>query len=237
MSDYQSRLSLMEGWYEELVASDEREQLLLQDYEPHRQFLGSLSGSVVDIGGGAGLAARFLRSDVDYVVVDPSELWRSREWIEFGAAFRKSGPEPRFIAADGEALPFPDGRFDAALSLWSLNHVRDPGRCLVEMARVLKPGGCARLVLEDIEPSWPDLLNDGAARVWARVARIKRQTLIRRPLIEAFSSKMRGDWPLHEDHIRIPEPALREWMGDCLTVKRREWIDGSLTFDLVKSGD
>ncbi len=143
--DYQSRLATMESWYEELVGSDAREQLLLFDYEPHREYLEAVAGEVIDIGGGAGIAARFLRPDLRYVVVDPSEVWRSPEWIEFGKSFRGTGPKPEFVAGTGESLPFADGRFDVALSFWSLNHVGDPRQCIAETARVLKPGGSARL--------------------------------------------------------------------------------------------
>ena len=48
-------------------------------------------------------------------------------------------------AADLEALPFPDGVFDAALNIVVLEHTRDPQRVLQELSRVLKPGG--RLLL------------------------------------------------------------------------------------------
>lgn len=39
------------------------------------------------------------------------------------------------------ALPFDDGQFDAVLSSGVLEHVQEPEMSLVELARVLKPGG------------------------------------------------------------------------------------------------
>lgn len=45
------------------------------------------------------------------------------------------------VLAVGEALPFQDGVFDAALSLAVLEHVRDPFACARELVRVVKPGG------------------------------------------------------------------------------------------------
>lgn len=45
------------------------------------------------------------------------------------------------VLAIGEALPFADASFDAALSLAVLEHVRDPFRCAQELLRVVKPGG------------------------------------------------------------------------------------------------
>lgn len=48
--------------------------------------------------------------------------------------------------ADLCALPFALGTFDAALNIVTLEHLRQPGRALQEMARVLKPGGVLLLV-------------------------------------------------------------------------------------------
>ena len=227
----------MEGWYLELVASDSREQALLEDYAPHRALLGSLAGRVIDVGGGAGIAARFLRPGVEFTVVDPSDVWDSPEWVEFGRSFRAGGPEPKFVKAAGEELPFADGEFDAALSFWSLNHVAEPGRCVAEIARVLKPGGCARLVLEDIEPSWRDLASDAIPRIAARFTRSNYVAQIHCPLIQALRLKAGGRWPLQDDHLRIAENQLRRWfIAGGLQVRRRQWLSNFLTFDLVKNG-
>lgn len=46
-----------------------------------------------------------------------------------------------FAAGVGEALPFADDSFDAVLSYDVLEHVRDPGKTLAEVYRVLKTGG------------------------------------------------------------------------------------------------
>ncbi|MBI5086742.1 MAG: class I SAM-dependent methyltransferase [Acidobacteria bacterium] len=48
--------------------------------------------------------------------------------------------------ADLNALPFPDGVFDAALNIVTLEHLRQPARALGEIARVLKPGGTLLLI-------------------------------------------------------------------------------------------
>lgn len=47
----------------------------------------------------------------------------------------------RVICAAGEALPFPPGWFDLALSHEVLEHVADDRQALEEILRVLKPGG------------------------------------------------------------------------------------------------
>jgi ubiquinone/menaquinone biosynthesis C-methylase UbiE len=43
--------------------------------------------------------------------------------------------------ADLAALPFAAGCFEAATSVVTLEHVREPARVLAEMARTLKRGG------------------------------------------------------------------------------------------------
>ena len=48
--------------------------------------------------------------------------------------------------ADVAALPFPDGCFDAAVNIVTLEHVREPAKVLGEIARVLRPGGRLYLV-------------------------------------------------------------------------------------------
>ena len=43
--------------------------------------------------------------------------------------------------ADLTALPFANGAFDAALHIVTIEHLREPGRALAEIARTLAPGG------------------------------------------------------------------------------------------------
>ncbi len=50
--------------------------------------------------------------------------------------------------ADARSLPYPDDGFDAAVLVAVLGEVPDPGACLSELARVLRPGG--RLLIDEI---------------------------------------------------------------------------------------
>jgi SAM-dependent methyltransferase len=233
--DHGERLADMEAWYASLIGSGsaEAERAFLEDYAPHADFLGGLRGRVIDIGGGAGVAARFLDPAVDYVVVDPSPIWSSKEWKTFSARFRQSGPKPRFVEGVGEALPFSDGEFDAALSIWSLNHAQDPARCIEEMARVLRRSGRARIVVDDVEPIWSDLIADGLARVHARLRGSTYRAKIPKPLLAALRAKLSGRWPVHEDHLPIAEADLLRWVKRRMQVDRIQWLAGSLTLDLV----
>jgi ubiquinone/menaquinone biosynthesis C-methylase UbiE len=54
---------------------------------------------------------------------------------------------------DAQALPYPDGHFDAAYVVATLGEVPNKERALRELRRVLKPGG--RLVVGESQPDPP----------------------------------------------------------------------------------
>jgi ubiquinone/menaquinone biosynthesis C-methylase UbiE len=56
-------------------------------------------------------------------------------------AEQRGATHARFERMEAEALSFPDGSFDVALSSLGLMYVPDPVRALREMLRVLRPGG------------------------------------------------------------------------------------------------
>lgn len=53
--------------------------------------------------------------------------------------------------ARAECLPLAAAQFDAALTIWVLEHVPEPAQILAEMVRVLKPGG--RVILTEVDNS------------------------------------------------------------------------------------
>jgi SAM-dependent methyltransferase len=68
---------------------------------------------------------------------------------------------------DAQALPYPDGRFDAAYLVATLGEVPDKERALHELGRVLKPGG--RLVVGESQPD-PHMVSFDKLRMLADVA-------------------------------------------------------------------
>jgi ubiquinone/menaquinone biosynthesis C-methylase UbiE len=96
------------------------------------------SERVIDIAAGNGnatLAAahRFAQvTSTDYV---PALLEKGR------ARAAAEGLQIDFREADAEALPFPDGSFDVALSTFGVMFTPDHQRAAAEMLRVVRPGG------------------------------------------------------------------------------------------------
>lgn len=68
---------------------------------------------------------------------------------------QEAGIEPGVIRRGvGEALPFSDDRFDLVYSSNVLEHVDEPAQVIAEIIRVLKPGGCAQLVVPNYGSWW-----------------------------------------------------------------------------------
>jgi SAM-dependent methyltransferase len=89
---------------------------------------------ILDVGCGTGHHLTWLRDrGFDVAGVDGS--------AEMLAHARSANPGVELHQADVEHLPFPDGSFDAVLCVEVLRYLSDPGPCLREAARVLRPGG------------------------------------------------------------------------------------------------
>ena len=108
-----------------------------------------LHGDVVEIGFGTGHNVPFYPATVTSVAaVEPSDLsWK----LAAGRVAAASVPIQR-SGVGGESLPFADGRFDAALSTWTLCTIPDPHAALTELRRVLRPGGTLHFVEHGLAP-------------------------------------------------------------------------------------
>lgn len=103
-------------------------------------------GRLLDVACGPGIVAEALVGTAQEIVgVDatPEMVALARERL------RKAGaPNASFREGTAEALPFPDGSFDAVVTRLSLHHLPHVPAALGEMRRVLKSGG--RLVVVDV---------------------------------------------------------------------------------------
>ena len=95
------------------------------------RLLGSGPGRLLDVGCGTGFhTVRFVEAAWSVIGVDPSD-----DQLRLA---RRRGLE--VVRALGEELPFGDGEFDAAVSLWTHTDVGDFAAVCRETARVLKAG-------------------------------------------------------------------------------------------------
>ena len=96
---------------------------------------------VLDIPCGGGVALRGLKpgQGVEYVAADIAQTMLDRTVRAAGRRGVADQVEPRI--ADVGDLPFDDGAFDLVVSFTGLHCFPDPERAVVEMVRVLKPGG------------------------------------------------------------------------------------------------
>jgi SAM-dependent methyltransferase len=121
--------------------------------------LAGARGEVLELGFGTGLNLPHYPPEVTRVVaVEPNARLgrRARANVE-------SSPievELAGLRAD-RALPFDAGRFDAAVSTWTMCTIPDVAAALAEVHRVLKPGGRLFFVEHGLAP-------DPAVRRWQR---------------------------------------------------------------------
>lgn len=87
-----------------------------------REFGSQLGGKVLDVGCGSQQYRQFLN-------------YRQYFGIEWSVDKRPP------VVADVTQIPFCDGAFDSALCTEVLEHLPEPGRCLDEIHRVVRPGG------------------------------------------------------------------------------------------------
>jgi SAM-dependent methyltransferase len=98
----------------------------------------------LDVGCGPGALTAVLAAELGVGLVsavDPSE--------SFVAAVRERLPGVDARRGAGEALPWPDGTFDAAASQLAVHLMADPLAGVSEMARVTRPGGTVAATVWD----------------------------------------------------------------------------------------
>ena len=114
--------------------------------------LAGLEGEVLEIGAGTGLnLAHYPASVTRLVLVEPDPHMARR--LRDRVATQPSPLATEVIEAPAESLPFGDDSFDAVVSTLVLCTVDSPQRAVLEIARVLRPGGRLRLLEHVRDPN------------------------------------------------------------------------------------
>ena len=133
---------ITENWFNDQANYDGRWKIIRERVKKDARIL--------DMAAGCGTFLLYgLHNGRDVWGIEP-EPWKRRYFVMkvqasgYPDAFRQ-----RFIAAQGETLPFADSSFDLVTTYQTLEHVQDVARCLREMLRILKPGGILYIVAPD----------------------------------------------------------------------------------------
>jgi ubiquinone/menaquinone biosynthesis C-methylase UbiE len=128
------------GWYErEVVPRLVNVTCANRRMEPLRQrALAGVSGTVVELGFGSGANLAAYPADVERVIaIEPSGVGRRLATKRLAA----SRIPVDFAGLDGEELPLDDDSVDNAVSTWTLCTIPDAKAAVLEVRRVLRPGG------------------------------------------------------------------------------------------------
>ena len=122
------------AWYPTLMEQIERngQAAIRHDH------LVAATGRVLEIGAGSGLSVPHYPADLqELVLLEPNSAFRTRlrELLD--------GTQVPVTLVDGDVhdLPYPDATFDTVTASLVFCSVQDPARALVEVHRVLRPGG------------------------------------------------------------------------------------------------
>jgi len=124
---------------------------------------------VLEVGSGLGLLAYRVARAADGVRVVGVELSPA----QIVQAVRSD--RVTYVEADAHALPLGDGAFDLAYTRYVLEHVRRPTAVLLEMYRVLRPGGRVAVLENDISLARLDPPCPAFDEVWAAFGRLQHE--------------------------------------------------------------
>ena len=110
---------------------------------------GGLHGQVVEVGFGSGLNIPYYPPEVSGVAaIEPADTG----WTLAAKRLAGSGVPIERKGLDGQSLPLADDSADAALSTFTLCTIPDVEAALLEIRRVLKPGGALHFLEHGLAP-------------------------------------------------------------------------------------
>jgi ubiquinone/menaquinone biosynthesis C-methylase UbiE len=124
-----------------------------------RRCFGQVQGRVVEIGAGTGGSFPYLRSDVEWIGIEPNMYMHPH----LRERALRHGFAPDIRPTVGERLPVEDASVDAVITSHVLCSVTDQSQVLREVLRVLRPGGRFAFVEHVAAPA------DSRLRFWQGV--------------------------------------------------------------------
>lgn len=183
--------------YDRIMAAAEERGLRAR----RERLLGDARGAVLEIGAGTGLNVDAYPAAVERLVLTEPAPAMARRLRARVAASGRSGIE--IVEAPADALPFDDATFDEAVTTLVLCSVADRVAALVEVRRVLRPGGRLRF-LEHVAatPSGPSRLQRVLQPVQRTLADGCRLDLRMDPLLTAAGFTVERSEP-----FELPAPS------------------------------
>ncbi len=155
---FDSKAETYDSWYMTPLGAyeDELERALV-----FRHVVDIRGKTVLDVGCGTGLySIRLAEAGADVTAVDISpkmiEIARSKA--------QDRGQYIWFDQADMAQLPYPNRTFDMVVSITALEFAGDQLQALMEMARVLRPGGKLVVGVLNNDSPWADARRERAKR-------------------------------------------------------------------------
>ena len=137
---------------------------------PFIEFLNVQPGMrILEVGSGLGILAAEVAAAADNVEVVGLE----RSSAQIAAAVQS--PAVCYVQGDAHLLPFGEGSFDLVYCRYLLEHVADPARVLAEMRRVVRAGGRAAAMENDISLVRLDPPCPAFDEVWTAFAEHQRR--------------------------------------------------------------
>lgn len=111
---------------------------------------GTVEGDVLEVGFGSGRNLPYYGDGVRRILaVEPSD----KAWAMAAERIAEFGRPVERIGLDGAVLELDDASVDAVVSTWTLCTIPDVDAALLEIRRVLRPGGALHLVEHSRSPS------------------------------------------------------------------------------------
>lgn len=158
------------------------------------QLSGEPQRDVLLVGVGTGLDLPHLPAQHRYTGLDltPAMLRHARR--------RPSSARVGYVQGDAQRLPFRDHSFDAAVLHLILAVVPQPGRCLAEAARVVRPGGALLVFDKFLRPGerglWKRALNPLVRHLATRLDVVFEEVLSEAPALDKHHDEpaLAGGW-------------------------------------------